>query len=61
MFAAVETPAPRRDLLLRARITIGMPPTTRRDVLKWAGRSTAPARHNLVTAAGLAFREHVRK
>ena len=37
--------------LLHALITIGMPPITRHDMLKWAGKSTALACQNLMTAA----------
>jgi nitroreductase len=37
--------------LLRAFKTIGLPPITRQDVFKWAGKSTALACQNLMTAA----------
>ena len=37
--------------LLNAFKTIGMPPITRQDVFKWAGKSTALACQNLMTAA----------
>jgi nitroreductase len=37
--------------LLNIFMTIGMPPITRQDMLKWAGKSTALACQNLMTAA----------
>lgn len=37
--------------LLHPLMTIGMPPITRRDMLKWASKSTALACQNLMTAA----------
>ncbi len=37
--------------LLHTFLTIGMPPITRQDMLKWAGKSTALACQNLLTAA----------
>ena len=37
--------------LLHTRMTIGMPPITRHDMLKWASKSTALACQNLMTAA----------
>lgn len=37
--------------LLSAFKTIGLPPLTRQDVFKWAGKSTALACQNLMTAA----------
>jgi nitroreductase len=37
--------------LLHTLITIGMPPITRHDMLKWASKSTALACQNLMTAA----------
>jgi nitroreductase len=37
--------------LLHVLMTIGMPPITRQDMLKWAGKSTALACQNLMTAA----------
>jgi len=37
--------------LLHTVKTIGMPPITRQDMLKWAGKSTALACQNLMTAA----------
>ena len=39
---------------LHALITIGMPPITRQDMLKWAGKSTALACQNLMIAAEVA-------
>jgi nitroreductase len=37
--------------VLHILMTIGMPPITRHDMLKWAGKSTALACQNLMTAA----------
>jgi nitroreductase len=37
--------------LLHTLMTIGMPPITRHDMLKWAGKSTALACQNMMTAA----------
>jgi len=37
--------------LLHILMTIGMPPITRNDMFKWAGKSTALACQNLMTAA----------